>query len=79
MRWTRSARKDLYIKFELADSATSTRFLIWIMAASLESLKKEIWELGTIESQPDSFYEELMDFGIETGDQFEDSYQGQHK
>ena len=49
------------------------------MAASLESLKKEIEELGTIESQPDSFYEELMDLGIETGDQFEDSYQGQYQ
>ena len=45
------------------------------MSTLLESLKKEIEELGTIESQPDIFYEELMDLGIETVDQFEDAYQ----
>ena len=49
------------------------------MSNSLESLKKEIEELGYFDSVPDSFYQELMDYGIETSDQFEDAYQGEYE
>ena len=44
----------------------------------LESLKNEIESTGMIDSRSDEFYQELMDYGIESVSQFEDAYQGQH-
>ena len=44
----------------------------------LESLKNEIESTGMMDSRSDDFYQELMDFGIESVSQFEDAYQGQH-
>ena len=44
----------------------------------IESLKNEIKSLGYVDTQSDDFYQELMDYGIESLSQFEDAYQGQH-
>jgi len=45
----------------------------------VESLKNEIESAGLInESMSHEFYQELMDYGIESLSQFEDAYQGQH-
>ena len=44
----------------------------------LESLKNEIESTGMMDSRSDDFYQELMDFGIESVSQFEDAYQGQY-
>ena len=44
----------------------------------IESLKNEIESLGYVDTQSDEFYQELMDYGIESLSQFEDAYQGQH-
>jgi len=45
----------------------------------IDSLRDAIESTGMIDAMPDSFYEELMDNGIETVEQFEDSYQGQYR
>ena len=44
----------------------------------LESLKNEIESTGMMDSRSDEFYQELMDYGIESVSQFEDAYQGQY-
>tara|TARA_R100000152_G_C6710209_1_gene137981 strand:+ start:151 stop:483 length:333 start_codon:yes stop_codon:yes gene_type:complete len=44
----------------------------------IESLKNEIESLGYVDTQSAEFYQELMDYGIETVSQFEDAYQGQY-
>ena len=44
----------------------------------LESLKNEIESTGMMDSRSDEFYQELMDYGIESVSQFEDACQGQH-
>ena len=44
----------------------------------VESLKNEIESTGMIDSMSHEFYQELMDYGIESLSQFEDAYQGQH-
>ena len=49
-----------------------------IVHSSIESLKNEIASLGCVDTQPDEFYQELMDYGIESAFTFEDAYQGQH-
>ena len=42
-------------------------------------LKHEIEESGLMDSQSNEFYQELIDNGIESLEQFEDSYQGQYE
>lgn len=42
-------------------------------------LKHELEESGHIDSMSDEFYQELVDYGIESLQQFEDSYQGQYE
>ena len=49
-----------------------------IVHSPIESLKNEIASLGYVDTQSDEFYQELMDYGIESLSQFEDAYQGQH-
>ena len=45
----------------------------------VESLKNEIEStFGMIDCRSDEFYQELMDYGIESVSQFKDAYQGQY-
>ena len=45
----------------------------------VESLKNEIESTGLInDSMSHEFYQEVMDYGIESVSQFEDAYQGEH-
>ena len=48
------------------------------MTSPAQQLQQEIEESGRIDSRPIDFYQELLDYGIESLEQFEDSYQGQH-
>ena len=48
------------------------------MTSPAQQLELEIAESGHMDSQTDEFYQELVDYGIESLQQFEDSYQGQH-
>ena len=43
-----------------------------------KELERVIEESGYMDSQTDEFYQELIDNGIESLEQFEDSYQGQY-
>ena len=47
------------------------------MTSPAQQLELEIEESGHMDSQTDEFYQELVDHGIESLEQFEDSYQGQ--
>ena len=49
------------------------------MTSPAQQLKQEIEEQGYMDSHTDEFYQELVDYGIESLEQFEDSYQGQFK
>jgi len=46
---------------------------------SIDSLRKEIEATGITDARPDSFYQELMDYGIESAEQFQDAYQGDYQ
>ena len=46
------------------------------MTSPAQQLELEIAESGHMDSQTDEFYQELVDYGIESLQQFEDSYQG---
>ncbi len=48
------------------------------MTSPAQQLQQEIEESGRMDSQTDEFYQELVDYGIESLEQFEDSYQGQY-
>ena len=48
-----------------------------IPASFKQELVESNWE--ELSSKPAEFFQELMDYGIETVDQFEDSYQGQYQ
>ena len=47
------------------------------MTTPAQQLKQEINESGYMDAQTDEFYQELVDYGIESLEQFESSYQGQ--
>jgi antirestriction protein len=47
------------------------------MTSPAQQLRQEIEESGRMDSQTDEFYQELIDHGIESLEQFEESYQGQ--
>ena len=49
------------------------------MTSPAQQLQQEIEESGQMDSRPIEFYQELIDYGIESLEQFEDSYQGQHR
>ena len=53
------------------------------MTSPAETLRKEIESdsvyFDYFEDKSISFFEELVDYGIESLEQFEDSYQGQHR
>ena len=48
------------------------------MTSPAQQLQQEIEESGLMDSRPIEFYQELVDQGIESLEQFEDSYQGQY-
>ena len=48
------------------------------MTSPAQQLQQEIEESGRMDSRPIEFYQELIDYGIESLEQFEDSYQGQY-
>ena len=50
-----------------------------MLTSPIELLRKDIEEAGLIDSQSDEFYQELLDYGIESVQQFEDAYQGEHR
>ena len=55
-----------------------------IMSTTMTSpalLKQELVESSwdELSSKPAEFFQKLMDYGIETVEQFEESYQGQHR
>ena len=49
------------------------------MTSPAQQLELEIAESGLIDSRSDEFYQELVDNGIESLEQFEESYQGLHQ
>ena len=49
------------------------------MSPELERLADAIGSTGMIDSMPDEFYQDLIDYGIETAEQFEDAYQGSYQ
>jgi antirestriction protein len=49
------------------------------MTSPAQQLQQEIEESGRMDSRPIEFYQELIDYGIESLEQFEDSYQGQYQ
>ena len=49
------------------------------MTSPAQQLEQEIEESGRMDSRPIEFYQELIDYGIESLEQFEDSYQGQYQ
>ena len=49
-----------------------------VMSPELEQLRDAIGSTGMIDSMPDKFYQDLIDYGIETAEQFEDAYQGSY-
>ena len=50
-----------------------------VMSPELEQLRDAIGSTGMIDTMPDEFYQELIDYGIETSEQFEDAYQGSYQ
>ena len=50
-----------------------------VMSPELEQLADAIGATGMIDSMPDKFYQDLIDYGIETAEQFEDAYQGSYR
>ena len=48
------------------------------LTTELEQLREAIGSTGMIDSMPDKFYQDLIDYGIETAEQFEDAYQGSY-
>ena len=50
-----------------------------VMSPELEQLRDAIRSTGMIDTMPDEFYQELIDYGIETSEQFEDAYQGSYR
>ena len=49
------------------------------LCLTAEELKRVIEESGMVDSRSIDFYQELLDNGIESLEQFEDSYQGQYE
>ena len=49
-----------------------------VMSPELEQLADAIGATGMIDAMPDKFYQDLIDYGIETAEQFEDAYQGSY-
>ena len=49
------------------------------MTSPAQQLELEIAESGHMDSQTDEFYQELVDYGIESLEQFESSYEGQYE
>tara|TARA_B100001094_G_scaffold230864_1_gene225535 strand:+ start:498 stop:821 length:324 start_codon:yes stop_codon:yes gene_type:complete len=49
------------------------------MTSPAQQLEQELNESGLIDSRSDEFYQELVDNGIESLEQFEESYQGLHQ
>lgn len=49
-----------------------------VMSPELEQLAEAIGSTGMIDSMPDQFYQDLIDYGIETAEQFEDAYEGSY-
>ena len=49
------------------------------MTSPAQQLRQEIEESGYMDAHTDEFYQELVDYGIESLEQFEDSYQGQYE
>ena len=49
-----------------------------VMSPELEQLRDAIGSTGMIDTMPDQFYQDLIDYGIETAEQFEDAYQGSY-
>ena len=41
-----------------------------VMSPELEQLRDAIGSTGMIDTMPDEFYQELIDYGIETAEQF---------
>ena len=50
-----------------------------VMSPELEQLRDAIGSTGMIDTMPDEFYQTLIDYGIETSEQFEDAYQGSYR
>ena len=49
-----------------------------VMSPELEQLRDAIGSSGMIDTMPDQFYQDLIDYGIETAEQFEDAYRGSY-
>ena len=49
------------------------------LCLTAEELKRVIEESGISDSRSIDFYQELLDYGIESLEQYEDSYQGQFR
>ena len=49
------------------------------LCLTAEELQRVIEESGMVDSRSIDFYQELLDYGIESLEQFEDSYQGQYQ
>ena len=49
-----------------------------MLTSPIELLRKDIEEAGLIDSYSDEFYQELLDYGIESVEQFEDAYHGNY-
>jgi hypothetical protein len=49
-----------------------------VMSRELEQLRDAIGSTGMIDTMPDEFYQDLIDYGIETAEEFEDTYQGSY-
>ena len=49
-----------------------------VMSPELEQLADAIGSTGMIDAMPDKFYQDLIDYGIETAEEFEDTYQGSY-
>ena len=47
-----------------------------MLTSPIELLRKDIEEAGLIDSYSDEFYQELLDYGIESVEQFEDAFNG---
>ena len=49
------------------------------LTTELEQLREAVGSTGMIDTMPDQFYQDLIDYGIETAEQFEDAYQGSYR
>ena len=49
-----------------------------VMSPELEQLRDAIGSTGMIDTMPDEFYQTLIDYGIDTAEQFEDAYRGSY-